>query len=353
MFIVTIEKKDFKKLDNSDRLYVTTVDGVPCIVGVDMIEEGDFLYCPLDVVLSLPLYSLLNRKDEYSVRRARIRACRLRGTFSEGLLLPLSQVEKIYPKINASPNPLELTNSFIYRDMEDMEDKDKVIASKRPNIIQKILSFFKPKHNLTEYVDTSRVEKVNVKDGVYIPTLKIHGTSVRYGLTTKFLWFKQKLVIGSRRTINPNNKLYLQMAVKYNIEAELLRLSKMMANPVIVGEIAGEGVQKGFPYESEVKLYAYGLHGNNQWYSYEQMVMLLDRSIPVVPCLGRYIHAPVDKEGLLLYLESLCNTTHYPSIDSTYLCREGIVLQLAEAQPSNNIHNRIVYKYISEAYRSK
>lgn len=77
------------KHPNADTLSCTSVFGENCIVRTGTLREGDLaVYVPIEAVvpLSLEPFAFLKRHDETT---ARIRAVRLRGTYSEGLLLPL------------------------------------------------------------------------------------------------------------------------------------------------------------------------------------------------------------------------------------------------------------------------
>jgi hypothetical protein len=350
----------FHKVEGSDRLFKTTIDNLPCIVGSNLINEEWFIYVPIDTVLSEPLFKLINiNNKEYTPKRARVKAVRLRGHFSEGLLLPLSEVETIYPEVKHSDNILNITGSFVYRDVEDIEDLDKITntAKSKPTWLQRLINKLKPKHALAEYTDTSRIEKAHLASGAYLPTVKVHGTSVRYTLTPRFLWFKQQLIVASRRKVNPQNKIYSQVAVNEKIKEALLQLQKSgLKRPTIVGEIAGLNVQKGFPYEGNTKLYVYGIHANDEWLG---AVDIHDRCIELgltpVPVLEELfiLGANVDKGEVCKRLEELCDRNKYPSIDSSCVCREGIVLQRICSEKANTIHHRTVYKYIGQEYRSK
>lgn len=77
------------KHPNADTLSCTSVFGENCIVRTGTLREGDLaVYVPIEAVVPLALepFAFLKRHDETT---ARIRAVRLRGTYSEGLLVPL------------------------------------------------------------------------------------------------------------------------------------------------------------------------------------------------------------------------------------------------------------------------
>lgn len=77
-------------LENSDALSITHVHGgYPCIVRRGEFQEGQLaIYCPIDSVVPTtdPLFAFLT--DSKGSSTSRIKARRLRGTFSMGLLVP-------------------------------------------------------------------------------------------------------------------------------------------------------------------------------------------------------------------------------------------------------------------------
>lgn len=78
------------KHPNADKLSCTTVFGQNVIVKTGDLYEGDIaVYIPEDAVvpLSIPAFAFLRRHEGDTT--ARVRAVRLRGIYSEGLLIPL------------------------------------------------------------------------------------------------------------------------------------------------------------------------------------------------------------------------------------------------------------------------
>jgi RNA ligase (TIGR02306 family) len=74
--------------DNADTLSITEVDGRPCIIRTGEYAEGDLaVYVPIDSLVPVadPRFAFL--ADKAKGERARIKAMRLRGVFSMGLLV--------------------------------------------------------------------------------------------------------------------------------------------------------------------------------------------------------------------------------------------------------------------------
>lgn len=82
---------DIRKHDNADSLGITDVDGRPCIVRLGGWAPGDLaVYVPIDSLVPVadPRFAFLGDKHRQDAQgRCRIRAARLRGVFSMGLLV--------------------------------------------------------------------------------------------------------------------------------------------------------------------------------------------------------------------------------------------------------------------------
>jgi len=92
-----------EKLPNSDTLMITNVlGGYPCIVKVGSFREGDLAaYCPIDSIVPTthPAFAFL--QDSRGNPTSRLKAKRLRGTFSMGLLVPAPAGAKVGEDVQA------------------------------------------------------------------------------------------------------------------------------------------------------------------------------------------------------------------------------------------------------------
>lgn len=82
---------EIRKHDNADTLGITEVDGRPCIVRLGEYAPGDLaVYVPIDSLCPVadPRFAFLGDKHKQDAQgRCRLRAARLRGVFSMGLLV--------------------------------------------------------------------------------------------------------------------------------------------------------------------------------------------------------------------------------------------------------------------------
>lgn len=238
-YVVKIQ--DLKKHPNADKLQVAKVFGLSVIVGND-VQLGDvMIYFPSDGQLNKEFAeycNLLRKKDEHGnniggymdERKCNIKAIKLRGEYSDGLLIPVHKLTE-----------------FLKLDKDYFEVGSVVNTAEGVEICKK---YVPQRNNKTEY--TSQTTKKNKKDKyplfhehkdtmqlVYnessiVPgdkitvSLKLHGTSGRTSYTKvakekdssfigkiKRLLFKNKdnneyeYVSGTRRTIvNDDNPGY-------------------------------------------------------------------------------------------------------------------------------------------------
>ena len=242
-----------EKHPNADRLSITMVDGgYPVIVRNGEFEEGDLaVYVPVDslVPIEKPQWAFLEG-------HARIRAKKLRGVFSMGLLAKawLGMPETIGTDV------AELMGITKYEPRPDNEGKgaeDKVEWGNNPIRWCKILWYRwlyggkgQPKMPFTfpEYTDIESLRKHGnvLKEGEEVViSEKIHGSNGR------FAFYKGKLWVGSHHTFRlrpsklatrKNN--FWQAAFDCDLEKKL----KKFPGIAFYGEVYGN-VQKGFGYD--------------------------------------------------------------------------------------------------------
>lgn len=176
--------KEIQKHPNADTLSTTVVEGEPVVFKTGDFQTGDLaIYVPLDAVVPEI------KGTEFLGKHRRIKAVRLRGIYSEGLLLPIS----VLPKGNYKEGEC-VANILGIKKYEDQAPESwgtsgssKKLSmrgdsnqEKNPGVIPHydIESYKKYSHLLTEG------EKVVV-------TEKIHGCNSRYG------WVNGKFFVGS------------------------------------------------------------------------------------------------------------------------------------------------------------
>lgn len=292
-----------RKAENSDRLYIIDVMGMTAIVGDSWVgREGELaVVFPAEVQLSHEymhgnnLYrdkELNQNKSEagYLDTNRRVRAMKLRGNISNGLVMPLTS---LVDGLRVAP---EVSEGDVFDTVEGIELCRKYVvpvkaASGQNRADSKIKKAFKRVDNtfLPEHFDTGQWlrEEGHVRpDEELIITQKLHGTSCRLAntvvkrqhtkrekLAAKFLGARiadheYDLVAGSRKAIkdpnNPNQDHYYQTDIW--TDALSVYGDRIPKNVIVFGELVGYvpgtggAIQKGHTYgvqPGQYELYVY------------------------------------------------------------------------------------------------
>ncbi len=268
-----VQITNIAKLANSDNLSLTNIDDYPVIIRTGEFSIGDkAVYIPVD--------SVVPNEDKYAFLAGnfRIKAKRLRGTFSMGLLIKypdnsweigqlvhkelgitkyIPRAEKIAGENNSYSNRFKKYPWYkkLYYTLAGLRPKTKIKGS---NLIP-------------EYTDLDSLRKYKNlftdEDEVCI-TIKQHGTNARY------CWFNNKFWVGSHHTFKnvesepigyawwrlwrrirgkglkastPAMNWWQEAAQRYDLENKL----RDYPNYIFFGEVYGDKVQRNFPYDCE------------------------------------------------------------------------------------------------------
>jgi len=252
-----------ERLPNSDSLSITQVHGgYPVIFRTGDFHEGDHaVYIPVDSVVPTdraPFEFLA--KPGHSPQQ-RIRAKRLRGTFSMGLLVPAPAMTKAGDDVQVE---LGVTK---YEPLEDVAGeaegrmpptngpwpKWRIWLAKHFPWLMSPKRIVGPKvpiydiEGLRKYKNLLRgpqhLDNVLITPGEQVVlTEKIHGQNARYMYVPGRRWWQPgRFCVGSRTLWGRergSNK-WSQVARKYNLE----RICRRNPNMIVYGEIYGNGVQ--------------------------------------------------------------------------------------------------------------
>lgn len=221
-----------RKHPNADTLSITHVLGnYPVIFRTGEYEDGDLAaYIPVDTMVpnEEPFTFLFEGKLK---ERARLKAKKLRGIFSMGLLVPLP--EDGYIVYNRQEDetmvvPAREGDSVVrHFRLEKFDPEEKlhmgnaIIGPKPPCDV--------PKYDLEGLRANSGIFD---KGELVIITEKIHGANAR------FMWWGEKLWVGSRsRWLDPDHaNVWAELARRYDLAASLMELPGI----VVFGEVYGK-----------------------------------------------------------------------------------------------------------------
>ena len=346
---------NIRPIDGADAIEIATVEGWDVVVAKkDNFKIGDnVIYIETD--------SIMPEKPEYEFlrqRKFRVRAIKLRGQISMGLVLPLSVLPK-KTKTREGDDVTDILGVVKYDPQALIEERLAAEqAAREKSKIKTFLSryswfrrlFAKNKRGgfpkFISKTDEERIQNipeilVNEKGTRFEATEKLDGQSGTWFLVRHKSLFGTKYSFGvcSRRILlnRPDNSSYWQMAKKYNIEKVLKNLIGDYNFIAIQGEICGPSIQGN----------KYGLKENDMWAfnliypdgKVEGVVakgILFTQGIKFVPFLTTFFYLPETVNDLL----DLANGETV--LNSSGVLREGIVFR--------NYKKNISFKAVSPKF---
>lgn len=328
-----VEIKYLTDLENSDRLELTHVYSYPCIVQKGLHQVGNkVIYFPVDAKLpDKPIFSFVWRdKENPSAKERTIRAMRLRGTFSMGVILPFDEVMAAYPDLN--PEEWDVGHNIAAALGVEKYEPPEPMSTGGDN----------ERHPgwLPHYTDIENLRKYHpvLQEGEeIILTEKIHGANARYVFHEDRFW------IGSHHNVKK-----LDAESIWNFAADKLNLAERLEKYpglVFFGEVYGQ-VQKGFHYDQEEGKSSFILFdiydiSKGRYLDYDAyMAIAEDIGLRTVPVLYR---GPW--EGFTETVENLAdgNSTLADHV------REGFVLRLAKERFDDKL-GRVIVKLPGQDY---
>jgi RNA ligase (TIGR02306 family) len=262
---------EVKPIEGADNIEQAEVGGWNCIIQKGQYAEGGLVVvATTDAVIPQELSDLMNVTN-YLRKGQRVRTVKLRGVYSECLIIPFSKL--LLPK----------TFADTVKEGKDMMELLGIYKYEPPAVQVQLSSGRKVKYhqnpNFGVYYKFPNIKNVNAmfneNDEVEV-TRKIHGTNARFGICKKRklnLWDKVKrlfgdkwveyeYVYGSHNVEKGSDSqgfydtdVWKTIAEKYNIREKLWDLFKNLQDVyevgsgiVIYGEIYGPGIQKNYDY---------------------------------------------------------------------------------------------------------
>jgi RNA ligase (TIGR02306 family) len=309
---------EVKEHPNADRLEIAMVEGDPCIIQKGSFKEGDVaIYIPEDSVVPIgtnpSLEFLAKGKD---VEKVRVKAVKLRGVFSVGVLIPI---------------PESVDCVTVGQDAATMLGIEKYEAPTPAHLggEQDSMVDSLPRYSIDQYHKEKKLlvggEEVHV-------TEKIHGTNFRVAFVDG------RLRVGSRTIFwrPESDNVYWKAVRQYDLE------EVMEENPglALYGEVFGsvQDLKYGLA-NGAIRFAAFDLYDvrARDWCSVDELdAFCRTYNLPQVPELYRGPYSPDVVEPLAEGRSTLANHI-----------REGIVIRRAY----NNRWPRVVLKLKSEVYR--
>jgi RNA ligase (TIGR02306 family) len=258
---------EIKEIPGADNIEQAVIGGWNCIVKKGEYKSGDFVaIATTDAVIPQELSDAMNVTN-YLRKGGRVRTVKLRGVYSECLVIPKQFLPIGY---NAPGKDLmEALNIYKYEPpvkQIQLASGKKIKYKENPNF-----------HIYYKFPNLKNVVGMFTKDDDVQITRKIHGTNARYGIVKKSklsLWDKVKkffrladewinyeYVYGSHNVEKGSDSqgfystdVWREVADKYGIKERLWNYVKQQhiedlgSGFVIYGEIYGAGIQKNYDY---------------------------------------------------------------------------------------------------------
>ena len=324
---------------NADRLEITEVHGgYPCIVRKGEFEQGDMaLYVPIDMMVPADdeRWEFLGRgrtpKHVDGKGYFRIRAIRLRGIFSMGVLLQM-------PK---ELEGLTLASGLDYADMLGIIRYEPPEPMSMGGENEKDPGFLPcyDLEGLRRYID------VLLEGEEVVITEKLHGCNGRWAYHQDRLWaasrtcFKRESPFEEGQT----QTVWWKVAKQYELEDRLSQVPGL----AIYGEVFGQvqDLKYGVGVKGRVRMAVFDVLdiATRRWFDHEEVLELCERlELPSVPL----VHVGPWNKELMGMAEGVT------LIDGAHHVREGIVIKPTKERFDERV-GRVVLKLHGEGYLTR
>jgi RNA ligase (TIGR02306 family) len=226
------------KHPNADKLDLCQVLGFKCVTKRDQFKDGDkVIYVRPDTVFPLADWAVEYRK--YSPKR--IKAIRLRGEFSEGVIIPFEAVPEDVRTVIANYEVGDSVSEILgITHYQEPEVQDNSAKGRLPNGIPKT---DEERFENMKYLPYGEVVDLQLKvDGQSCSYYYDHLTK-KFGILGRNLEMKYKEIDENGVETIANNK-YVENIAIYDIENKLTNFcEKEQVSMVIRGESYGQGLQ--------------------------------------------------------------------------------------------------------------
>lgn len=281
--------------ENADRLSIATVFGYSVVVGKDQYKSGDCaVYFPVDSILPAELEDLIFAGGKMKLSKHRVRAARIRGCVSQGLLVDIPKIkrfilkdEPVKSQLGNFPVGYDLTSYLKVTKHDPEKNKPAQLkgqqAKKRDTHplfrkyyqIQHLLKYNRCFEQGETVWETEKLHGTNFRCG-WVPTiprsfidrLRVKLSSHKWALVRKLGLPAYTFVYGSHNVqLKPHADTYykdngetIKITGKTNVYEQCVLandlMNKIPMNEVWYGEIIGHGIQKGYDYGMEPGSYS-------------------------------------------------------------------------------------------------
>lgn len=301
--------KEIKPIEGADKIELAVIGGWNCVIQKNAYKVGDLVVvATTDAVIPLEL-SVAMGVTSYLRNGQRVRTVKLRGVYSECLIIPLANVPYKGTKNEyfEGRDMMEVMNITKWEppvQMRQLSSGKKVRYQDNPNF-----------HIYYKFPNLKNVPDMFTEKDLVEITRKIHGTNARYGIVkktkisfwdkiVKFLgnkWVEYEFVVGSHNVEKGSDSqgfydtnVWYEIAERYHIKDKMWNIAKFRGaedigtGMTLYGEIYGAGIQKGYDYGLEdIKLVGFDVSINGQYLDTSKAAYIITAHfrVPYVPIL--------------------------------------------------------------------
>ena len=286
-YVATIN--EVKAIEGADNIEQVVVGGWNAITKKGEFKEGDkVVVATTDAVIPEALSDLMGVTN-YLRKGQRVRTVKLRGVYSECLLIPFKYLapKSLENNVDVGHDMMSILGVTKYEPpvkMVQLASGKKIRYQDNPNF-----------HVYYKFPNLKNVPDMFTNDDLVEITRKIHGTNARYGIVKKnklsffdkvkkFFgfadkWIDYEFVVGSHNVEKGSDSngfydtnVWYEIDKKYNIKQKLWDYVRARESAVIgdgitlYGEIYGAGIQKGYDYGlGEIKFVGFDVKSNGEY----------------------------------------------------------------------------------------
>ena len=350
---------EIKEIPGADNIEQAIIGGWNCITKKGEHKVNDMVVvATTDAVIPLDLSDNLGVTN-YLRKGQRVRTVKLRGVYSECLLIPFTYANISSKKIvTEGSDCMELLGIFKYEPpirQIQLAGGRKIKYKDNPNF--KVYYKFPNAKNVKGMFNEENYVQI---------TRKIHGTNARYGIIKKtklsFIdkirkffrladeWIDYEYIYGSHNVEKGSDTqgfystdVWRTIDEKYGIKEKLWHFAKLAKakyigdGMILYGEIYGAGIQKGYDYGlTDIHFSGFDLYGDGQYLDTEMTYMVIAEELDLP-------HVEVLYEGPWLQ-EIQDKYTFNNFIEGTKTPHEGIVIKHVSGDRNK------IYKCINPDY---
>ena len=327
--------KNIKEHPNADSLEIAEVLGWQTVVKKGIHKEGDkVVFVTIDTIVPRYHWSDFLADKNNPDKPIRIKNIKLRGEYSSGLVIPLSEF-----------------SSFVFKDYDESTDLTEILGIQKyikeipANLSGETLGDF-PTHLASKtdedngLNDPELVNKVLNHESHITITQKLDGSSITLIIENGVLSQVCTRNLSKKET---DNNTFWKAARKLTIPQNW--------TGTIQGELCGNGIQRNQLKLEDVKIFVFQINQDKKYMSYEEMKDFCEKTLhcDVVPLISKFEVESTIKlwSNPLQKLQELADKQKYPS----GLDGEGIVVRPSSYPRSYASRRPLGFKLINRNYK--